>query len=278
MAALKTILVYAEQSDAGAELLLEAARFAGRQGAHLVALTVGLQPLPVFVGYPDIPLDSDFIELREVREGVREAMAWVGDRLARTDVSVETRGTVVPAGEAGTAFARQARYADLAILPQEIEEGTAHRYVDAALTESGKPLIVRPAGAPLDPLGKRVAVCWDAGPEAARAVADALDIIIGAEDVRVVAVDPRVSADRHGEEPGAAVATMLARHGLPVTVDNIPRESRSIAAALLTHARGMGADLIVSGAYGHPRFSEMLLGGVTRDLVESTDRPLMMAR
>lgn len=277
MANIKTILVQAVEGEAGAELLAEAAALANAHSAHLVALVIGAEPVPSYAPLPDMPLDGYFEELQAVRQHVRETVEWVGERLTPTGISFEARGVACPTGVAGTTIARQARYADVTIVPRGDSRSNWQELYEAALFESGRPVILWPRGAKLEALGDRVAIGWDAGAEASRAVGDALALMSGASDVRVVVVDPRVDADGHGDQPGADLATMLSRHGLPVTVDAIPSESRSVAEALLRHAEGVGADLVVAGAYGHSRFSEIILGGATRDLMRETKVPLLMA-
>lgn len=277
MARIKTLLVYAERSDAGAELLSQAAAFAGDRDAHLVALVLGLQPTPTYASLPDVPLDAYFVEFRAAREAVDEAARWTAERLAGRGISHEVRGVVVPMSEAGRMFARHARYADLAVFPRGNTADNWHQVVDGALFDSGKPLLLVPPGKRWEGIGGRVVVAWDAGAEAARAVSCAIDLLGPQSKVHVVTVDPRVSLEGHGEEPGADLASMLARHGLDITVDAIPRENQSVAEALLRHAQAVEADMLVAGAYGHSRLSEIFLGGATRDLMEYTDRPLLMA-
>lgn len=277
MAQIKTIMVLAVHSEAGAELLAEAAALATARSAHLVALSIGVEPVPSYAPLPDMPLDGYFDELQAVRQSVRDTLDWARERLNATGVSFETRGVACPMGVAGPTIAKQARYADLTIIPRGDGDDNWQQLLEAALFESGRPVLLWPRGAKLATLGTRVAIGWDGGAEASRAVGDALGLMDGASDVRVVVVDPRVDADGHGEEPGADLATMLSRHGLPVTVDVIARQSLSVAEALLRHAAGLEADLIVAGAYGHSRFAEIILGGATRELMRSTDRALLMA-
>ncbi len=277
MAEIKTILVQASKDDVGAELLAEAAAFAVKRNLHLVALAVGLEPMPLYGGPYDVPVEGYLKELQAARDEVKATVEWAQGRLAPTGASFEVRGIVATTASAGGAIARQARYADLTILARDDTEGDWHRLVYAALFESGGPVILWPRGAELEKIGARVVIGWDAGREAARAVRDALDLITGAQDIRIVVVDPQIGPDSHGEEPGADLAAMLARHGLPVTVDAIPRENRSIAEAILSHAQSIDADLIVMGAYGHSRLSEIILGGATRDMMEATKRPVMMS-
>lgn len=277
MAAIKTVLVPARHNEAGAHLLSEAAAFAVAHEAHLVALAIGVEPEPIYGDLPDLPLDGYISGLRAIRQAVQETRTWAQERLAGTGASFEVRAVSIPEGLVGATVARHARYADLTILPRDDGDGNWYRRLDAALFESGHPVLLCPPGASLSTLGTRVVIGWDAGPEAARAVDGSIGLISGADDIRVVVVDPRVGGDGHGEDPGTDLATFLSRHGLRVTVDALPRENRSVADALLRHARNIDADLIVAGAYGHSRLSEIVLGGPTRDLMEATDRPLFMA-
>lgn len=271
----KTILVHADLTEMGIALLEEAAAFTAARGSHLVALVVGLQPIQSYVPFPDIPLDSFFEETVAARAAVQAEVERVDQRLERTGVSREVRGVVVPTSEAGPVIARQARYADLSIITR-VTDLNWHRLVDAALFESGKPVLMCPPGASLAKGFNRVVIGWDTSPEAARAVSAALDIAPDAE-LHVVAVDPRIGPEAHGEEPGATLATALARHGAKVTVDAIPRGDGSVVDALLRHAEAIGADLLVAGAYGHSRLGEILLGGSTRDLLRKTELPLLLA-
>ncbi|UOM35111.1 universal stress protein [Acuticoccus sp. I52.16.1] len=277
MTAVKTILVQAEDSEAGASLLSEVAALAATHGAHVVALAVAATPTLAYAGLPDIPPDVYAADLADTRAEVEARATFAGERLARTGVSYETRAVVVPSGEVGKTFARQARYADLTVFLRDLDDYDWHSLVDATLFDSGRPVLIVPPGASLANLGTRVAVAWYPGAEAVHAVHDALDLLVAAKDVHIVCVDPRVGPAGHGEEPGADLATMLARHGLPVSVDAIPRQDRSIATAILRHAAEMEADLVVSGAYGHSRLTEIILGGVTRDLMDDADRPLLMS-
>jgi len=46
---------------------------------------------------------------------------------------------------------------------------------------------------------------------------------------------------------------------------------------ILDGADRIGADLIVMGAYGHARFQEFVLGGVTRTMLEAMTVPVLMS-
>jgi nucleotide-binding universal stress UspA family protein len=96
--------------------------------------------------------------------------------------------------------------------------------------------------------------------------------------VRVVVFDRGNPSGAHGEQPGADVALYLARHGIKVEVSEqaMPKDIDT-GNALLSHAADFGADLIVMGGYGHKRFREIMLGGVTHTILESMTVPVLMA-
>ncbi|MCG6122916.1 MAG: universal stress protein [Microvirga sp.] len=100
----------------------------------------------------------------------------------------------------------------------------------------------------------------------------------GAEDVRLVLVDPIVGTEAQGAEPGADAASYLARHGVKVTVDRIPSLGRAVADALKCYATDYAAELLVKGAYGHSRLRERIFGGVTRPMIEEPTLPTFMLR
>lgn len=83
-------------------------------------------------------------------------------------------------------------------------------------------------------------------------------------------------AEMHGEEPGADMALHLARHGVKVDV-LIETTRSSTGEALLKVAREHDAGLLVTGAFGHSRYREFVLGGVTRSLLAGSTTPLLIA-
>jgi len=54
-------------------------------------------------------------------------------------------------------------------------------------------------------------------------------------------------------------------------------DGKSADAIITRHAVDMGADLIVMGAYNHPRWQQSLFGGVTRRMIEDCQLPLFLA-
>jgi nucleotide-binding universal stress UspA family protein len=169
------------------------------------------------------------------------------------------------------ALAREARAADLLILGRHREGFWQEPYwaVDAGdvLMRAGRPVLVVPPGvSTLE--GRRVLVAWKETREARRAVADALPLLVRAEEVLVIEV---VSGDADEVEQARRrvgdVAALLARHGATARGDTAELRGRAVADELLLAAERHGADLIVAGGYGHARLRELAFGGVTRDLL-----------
>jgi len=120
-------------------------------------------------------------------------------------------------------------------------------------------------------------VAWDGGREAARAVSDALPFLRRAQSVEVAVFDPERAAQRHGEQPGADIGLALARHGVKVQVARQSGAGFDVGAQILSRAADTSADLIVMGGYGHARVRELVLGGVTRTLLEAMTVPVLMS-
>jgi nucleotide-binding universal stress UspA family protein len=120
-------------------------------------------------------------------------------------------------------------------------------------------------------------LCWNASRESARAAADAVPFLVGAEKVVVLVVDGRPTSAGHGAEPGADVALWLARHGAKAVVQRDIAPQGDVGGVILSRAADHDIDLIVMGLYGHSRMREMILGGASRTLLSSMTVPVFMA-
>jgi nucleotide-binding universal stress UspA family protein len=119
--------------------------------------------------------------------------------------------------------------------------------------------------------GERVVVAWKDSPEARRALADALPFLMRAQRVFVISVagDTETVIDQFGMND---VVRRLSRHGVEAVIDVVHRGRATVADALEIAASHHGADLIVTGAYGHSRLREWALGGVTEDLIAASSK------
>jgi nucleotide-binding universal stress UspA family protein len=217
-------------------------------------------------------------EQRQACEAAAQQAAARFDEAARR-AGVSAASRVFPATLPGTpdVFGPLARRFDLSIVgqPEPNKVAPEDLIIEAALFDSGRPVMVVPYvhRAPFK-LG-RVLVAWDGSRTAARALGDALPIITRAAvlDVVVVTTEP-VKSD---EIPGADVAEMLARHGVAVEVEQIGAAGTSVAETILNHAAERAADLIVMGGYGRSRLREFVLGGTTRAMLTSMTTPVLMS-
>jgi nucleotide-binding universal stress UspA family protein len=161
--------------------------------------------------------------------------------------------------------------------PTDQDTGDLRGLADELALSAGRPVLFVPYAGRFPSLGKRVLVAWDTGREAARAVSDALPLLQRAESVEVTAFDPERGRRGHGQEPGADVGLYLARHGIKVQAARQSGAGFEVGAQILSRAADQGADLIVMGAYGHSRMRELVLGGVTRTILESMTVPVLMS-
>jgi nucleotide-binding universal stress UspA family protein len=233
--------------------------------AHLAAISFVYEPLvPMMIDMYGVP--SEVIESQRV-ENERAAKTAVGRFKAaarRAAVSAEARMLEAPVDTAPGLFAQIARRFDLSVVAQpEPERPPLDRLiVEAALFDTGRPVLVVPyirrAGLKLD----HVMLCWDGSRGAARAAADAMPFIRRGRLVEVVTVASEPA--KSDEIPGADMAHHLARHGAKVELERITTAETDVASTILSHAADVSADLLVMGGYGHSRLRELILGGVTR--------------
>ena len=137
-------------------------------------------------------------------------------------------------------------------------------------------LLVPYAGRRPDRLGENVLVAWNGSREAGRAVQDALPLMSASSVVTVLLVDPEEDADIDLAED---LVAHLGRHGLHPRTQVIRHDLGTIAVSdtIFTQVVELDADLLVMGAYSHSRFREIILGGVTRDILRDMNVPILMA-
>ncbi|HUN94702.1 MAG TPA: universal stress protein [Bradyrhizobium sp.] len=184
-------------------------------------------------------------------------------------------------GLASVVVPQHARYADLCILGHGAtadSDSIEYTFSEQILFVTGRPVLFIPVFGSFETLGRHIVVAWNSSRAATRAVNDALPLIERAERTTVLTVNPADCIDRHGGLPSERMVEHLRRHGAPAEaarLDKVP--GGSIADALQAEAQALGADLIVAGAFGHPKLWEKLLGGVTHDLLARMSLPILMS-
>lgn len=276
----RDLLVHVDDGRSCARRIEAAVRLAARHDAHLTGLYLIVEvPLLNYIR-EYIPPETRATMAAEAEAKADAALARFREAAEKGGIEYETRidralDTTLPG-----VMSMHARYADLLVLgqvdPDEPPE-VGHHLAEEVLLASGRPALVVPyIGAP-ETLGERVVVAWDASREAARAVSDAMPLLERAKSVLVLSFDPEASPFGHGELPGADIALHLARHGVQVEVRREHAGELDVGNAILSYIADRSADLLVMGAYAHSRVRELVLGGVTRTMLESMTVPVLMA-
>lgn len=168
-----------------------------------------------------------------------------------------------------------ARVHDLTIIDTATEFVLLGRALfEEALFDSGRPVIIVPPGRDTFQ-ARRILVAWDGSARAARSVNDAMPFLKGAEHVEIVAVANE--KDLSKLVPGAELAPQLSRHGISVEVVDIEAKDGNAGHALRARAELIMADMIVMGAFARSRWRQMILGGVTNDMLAHATVPVFMA-
>jgi nucleotide-binding universal stress UspA family protein len=273
----KTILAHLDSPPRSAEWLAFAFGLAAQFEAHLVGLYApGVRRIPSYALAEAGAALRDLVEQRRA-ENTRQAQKQFREAAARHgDAGAEWRASD---GDAAAAVCLSARYADLVVAAQpEPQDAPETRFLAEELALSvGRPVLFVPYAGRFAAAGKRVLIAWDGGREAARAVSDALPFLKRAEAVEVAVFDAERRRRNHGEQPGADIGLYLARHGVKVTVHLQSGAGFDVGAQILSRAADTGSDLIVMGAYGHSRVRELVLGGVTRSMLEAMTVPVLMS-
>ena len=277
----KDILVPWIDDDSEAAPLDAAVALAKECEAHVAMLVVVDVPAPMPSDWGAMAYDLYARLHEEARARAQKKAEDLRARFVNLDAPFEVRMAEALSLYPSNTIAMHARYADLTVLssvPQgSAEAGLRHDAFHAALLQSGQPVLVMPPKATLALTPKKAVIAWKPTRESSRAVRDAMPFLHAADSVDVLVIDPKVGEAAHGGEPGADLATHLARHGLDVEVVVRPSMNFSVAYALLDYARQVGADLIVAGGYGRSRLREAMLGGVTRELLQTTHLPVLFA-
>jgi nucleotide-binding universal stress UspA family protein len=178
--------------------------------------------------------------------------------------------------EVSRALAREARTRDLCLVPLGGRFTDQRDVAQAAIFESGRPILIYNGGRKPFSKGMRTAVvAWDGGACAARAVAEALPILARADEVRLLIV--LGEKDSAHSELTPDIVRHLKAHGLAPRVDEVDARGRSIGAVFDDYLSKHSPDLLVMGAYGHSRLREFILGGATEHALWETKVPTLLA-
>ncbi|UVC17944.1 universal stress protein [Mesorhizobium onobrychidis] len=243
---------------------------AERFGAHLIGLAAADVPPLVATG-DGMVYEGEIMQIQrtEIEKRLAELRAEF-ERLVPASISSEWGQEVC----SPTRFLSvSARAADLIVTSGE-EGENVYRTVDigSLALGTGRPVLITASNVE-HIMAKTVLVAWKDTREARRALTDALPFLAKATEVVIVTIDS--DRDDSIRDSLADVAVFLEHHGITARTELIRGEADGDR--LLTFARSIHADLIVSGAYGHSRLREWAFGGVTRTLIEESSINRLMS-
>ena len=275
----KSIIVHVDQSRHAATRIKMAAEIAIAENAHLVG--AAMTGISRFVSRDSTFDPTGVIIASQVDflyERANLALADFDSIAKKMGVLSYEKRLVDDEPESGLSI--QARYCDLVVVsqadPDEPSPNLVSDLPEYVTLNCARPVLIVPHTGQFSHAGKNVLVAWDASMEATRAVTNAIPLLKLAKNVTVALFNTARQADVHGEQPGADIALFLARHDIKV---NVLQQSTNhdIGHALIALAADRGSDLMVMGCYGHTRFRELLLGGVTVTVLESMKIPTLMS-
>ena len=173
-----------------------------------------------------------------------------------------------------------ARYADFVVLPQgysSLAEEHLHRIDDYISIYIGRPTVILPDIKKVFNFPKKIIIAWDESQEATRAVHDAMPFLEYAENVQIVSVSGTPKGEKTSIIYCDDLRNHLSHHNISAEVVIADELDDGIGKTILQSALEYDADLIVMGAYGETRLKEIVLGGVTRYLLNNSTIPLFLS-
>lgn len=273
----RNIIVLVDETATSAPRIAAAAGLAARFGASLTGMFLKSGHIPAFVvgdAFTAVTTVQAYVEERDktirlasskARKAFEDAAAGGGIRHHWIEVDGDDEQAVLTA----------VRQFDLTVFPHEATSSFGTQAISAATIGigSGAPLLILPERGYPVPFGAKVLVAWKESRESARAVRDAMPFLSAASEVHFLCVAPDAEADFDDLQ-----RQYLAAHGCTNVHMHIDQNTdQPVANAIQRHAGKVGADLVVLGLYGHSRMRELLLGGVSRDMLGSIHLPLLVS-
>ena len=284
----KHILVPATGATTDAPVFATALLVARTFQAHIEFLHVKIDVTDVIIsmtsGGVGGGIAEGVVERLEADNKAQETKAWQAFTTFCADAGIAAGGgapgaglcadMMVETGNTAQWLAEYGRFADLVVVGRKREgEDAAMDVLEAALMDTGKPLLIAPAVAPAS-LAGMVVIAWKDTAEAARAVAAALPFIAIAERVLIVSIDEE---DDASDASGERLHRALRWHNKNVAVRHLQRGGRAPVVVLLEVAKAEGTSLLVMGGYSHSRLREVVFGGFTQSILRDADLAVLIA-
>lgn len=274
----KTILVHADIDISAFSRIRLAAQLARNFDAHLVGSAVtGISRFipPRVIAEGGVALAECCAAMRRDAAEALQRFSRIGAEEGVTSVEERLIDDDVDGG-----MALQARFVDLVLVGQTdysvFTPGRPDDLPEYVLLNCGRPVLVLPCVACRTDLQGEALVAWDGSVEATRAVTGALPLLRAAQRVTVLTFDGGHAWPDPATDPCSQMVDYLRRQGIHARMGRRP-ETQHVAQAVLAEAADLDAGLLVMGAYGHSRFRELLVGGVTASILRSMTLPVLLS-
>ncbi len=267
---MKNVLVLMHQ-DEGQEARFQAGLDLARAlDGHLICLDVAV--MPATVG-DYMTFGGEALLIADSQQRERENRAHMEARLRVEGVPYDWTDAT---GYLSVTVHDKAAMADLIVLNRELE--TTHypdmlEVVGETLVKGDKPIVAVPGGTRGFRAFGNALIAWDGSPEAEAALRAAVPLLSLAREVHLVEVD-----DGSLATPATEAAEYLSRHGIKPILRRTASAIDVPSTLILDAIAAVGADYLVMGGFGHSRFLEAALGGVTRRMLKECPVPIFLAR
>jgi len=260
------------------EALLEAAgQIAERFDAGIVGIAASQFSPPLY--FTSGKLAQDLIDegRASIKKRIGELECQFREAVKKRTSQVEWRSTIdFPARY----VLGEARCADIIVSGGDrgaVSDPLAVASPKDLVMQAGRPLLIVPDSADWLDL-RNVLVAWKDTTEARRAIADALPMMRKAKNVTVAEILEGGAGRSAAASRVRDVVAWLSRHGVSASERVAEKDGdRDATAQLDGIAADLGAGLVVAGAYGHLRFREMILGGMTQRLITQSTRCVLLS-
>jgi len=277
-----TIAVHLDDVDKAPELLKVASKLADEHNSHLIGLFI-MHPLELYVArMSEASFSKNISDIinKDQLERMQKLKELFTTQTNNQNYESEWRFVENKNDSVFEILMKQAATTDLLVLGNDrstINKTGNDILIEKVLLDSPVPTLVVPDGFQGEILGRNVMIGWDATAVSRRAITGAISFLKVAENAWLHRVTDENGEDHFHHSVEIEMASMLARHEVKVELSTSAGSSPSSAGkSLLEEATLRGADMLVAGAFGHPRIRNIILGSTTKYLLNHSELPLLM--
>ncbi len=250
-------------------------------GAHLTGVhpTETLTPFVASAAaYPVViePVHLDW----QVAE--TDAIRTIFETQTRSETfGAEFRGQAAGAVGAEAFLLETLRSADLVVLgrgdPAAMRSDDI-RLQERAIRDAGRPVLMLPAGHGITRPAERLLVGWSGTREAARAAHDVLALAAPGASIDLLRVHGSIRSPDLEIDSRQDLAAALDRLGYRADLVDRDAPAGETGEVLLQVALERGAEVVATGAFGHSRSYDFVIGAATRYLLGHAGVPVLLSK